>query len=187
MKKSAVYTKTGDKGTTSLVGGTRVAKTHVRLDAYGTIDELNANLGLLLTYLDEERDRKLILQIQNKLFSIGSYLATDQSSTTLNCASIIIPEDVLILENAMDEMDEVLPPLNAFILPGGARGAAVCHICRTVCRRAERRILVLSDIFEIDNNVLCYVNRLSDYLFVLSRKINSLENNDEIFWNKSCK
>lgn len=186
MKKSAVYTKTGDKGTTSLVGGTRVAKTHVRLDAYGTIDELNANLGLLLTYLDEERDRELILQIQNKLFSVGSYLATDQSSVTLNCASIIVSEDVFILENAMDAMDEVLPPLNAFILPGGARGAAVCHICRTICRRAERRILALSDTFEIDNNVLCYVNRLSDYLFVLSRKINSLENNDEIFWNKSC-
>lgn len=187
MKKSGVYTKTGDKGTTSLVGGTRVAKTHIRLNAYGTVDELNAHLGLLLTYLNEEHDRELLLQVQNKLFSVGSYLATDQSTTTLNCASIISVDDVTVLENAIDTMDELLPPLRAFVIPGGARGAAVCHICRTVCRRAERCVLSLKDTCVIDENVLAYINRLSDYLFVLSRKINLCENCDEIFWNKSCK
>ncbi len=187
MKKSGIYTKTGDKGTTSLVGGTRVAKTHARLNAYGTIDELNANLGFLLTYLNDENDRNLVLQIQNKLFSVGSYLATDQTTTKLNCASIVSGEDVGVLENAIDTMDELVPPLQAFIIPGGARGAAVCHICRTVCRRAERAILNLTDSFEIDATVLSYMNRLSDYLFVLSRKINLYENCDEIFWNKACK
>lgn len=187
MKKSGIYTRTGDKGTTSLVGGMRVAKTHARLNAYGTVDELNANLGLLLTYLNEETDRNLVLQIQNKLFSVGSYLATDQSTTKLSCASIVSEEDVTVLERAIDVMDELVPPLQAFVLPGGARGAAVCHVCRTVCRRAERIILALGDTVEIDEVVLSYMNRLSDYLFVLARKINLCENCDEIFWNKSCK
>lgn len=186
MKKSAVYTKTGDKGTTSLVGGSRVPKTHIRLNAYGTIDELNAHLGLLLTYLTEESDRILIRRVQNKLFSVGSYLATDQATTTLNCASMVSGDHVKELENAIDRMDEMLPPLHAFILPGGSRGAAVCHICRTVCRRAERRMLDLTDTCVIDENVLAYVNRLSDFLFVLSRKINVCEKSDEIFWDKSC-
>lgn len=187
MKKSGIYTRTGDKGTTSLVGGMRVAKTHARLNAYGTVDELNANLGLLLTYLNEETDRNLVLQIQNKLFSVGSYLATDQSTTKLSCASIVSEEDVTVLERAIDVMDELVPPLQAFVLPGGARGAAVCHVCRTVCRRAERIILALGDTVEINEVVLSYMNRLSDYLFVLARKINLCENCDEIFWNKSCK
>lgn len=186
MKKSMIYTKTGDKGTTSLVGGKRVPKTHARLEAYGTIDELNAHLGLLLTYLNDEKDRNLMLRIQNKLFSVGSYLATDQEATALRAASVVLAEDAGELENAMDCMEELLRPLCSFVLPGGARGAAVCHICRTVCRRAERRILALANEFEIDPNVTRYVNRLSDYLFVLSRKINVLENSEEIFWNKDC-
>lgn len=186
MKRSMIYTKTGDKGTTSLVGGTRVPKTHERLEAYGTVDELNAHLGLLLTYLNEEADRKLVLSIQNKLFSVGSYLATDQESTSLRAASVVLPKDAEELENSMDSMEDLLQPLNSFILPGGARGAAVCHICRTICRRAERRILTLAADFQIDVNVTTYMNRLSDYLFVLSRKINLYENSDEIFWNKDC-
>lgn len=181
-----IYTKTGDKGTTSLVGGRRVPKTHARLEAYGTVDELNAHLGLLHTYLTGEDDRKLVQKIQNKLFSVGSYLATDQETTALRAASVVLPADAEELENAMDRMEDGLPPLSAFVIPGGARGAAVCHICRTVCRRAERRILSLATEFEIDPNVTKYVNRLSDYLFVLSRRINFLENNDEIFWNKDC-
>ena len=187
MKKSLVYTKTGDKGTTSLVGGTRVPKTHIRLEAYGTIDELNSHLGWLYTYLIDENDRDFILGVQHKLFSIGSHLATDQEKTQLKCASIITQEDVLRIEQEIDKLDEQLPELRAFIIPGGARGATICHVCRTFCRRAERRILVLSETCTISPELLAYVNRLSDYLFVLSRKINFDEQNNEIFWDNSCK
>lgn len=187
MKKSLVYTKTGDKGTTSLVGGTRVSKTHVRLEAYGTVDELNAQIGLLLTYLTDVNDKDVVLKVQNKLFVIGSHLATDQEKTQLRQASIITPEDVEGLEQQIDTLDEALPPLKAFVLPGGSRGAAVCHVCRTVCRRAERRILALSEEYKISAEVLSYMNRLSDYLFVLSRKINVIQETNEIFWDNTCK
>lgn len=187
MKKSLIYTKTGDKGTTSLVGGTRVSKTHIRLEAYGTVDELNSNLGLLITYLSDERDRNFVQQVQDKLFAVGSHLATDQEKTKLYEVSIITPELVEVMEHEIDRLDATLPPLSAFVLPGGSRGAAVCHICRTVCRRAERRILALAEQVEISTELLAYVNRLSDYLFVLSRKINQDEKKGEIFWNNSCK
>lgn len=182
-----IYTKTGDKGTTSLVGGTRVSKTHIRLEAYGTVDELNSNLGLLITYLFDERDRNFLQQVQDKLFAIGSHLATDREKTKLYEVSVITPELVEAIEREIDYMDTVLFPLTSFILPGGSRGASVCHICRTVCRRAERRILALAEQVEISPELLAYVNRLSDYLFVLSRKINMDEKKDEIFWNNSCK
>lgn len=187
MKKSMIYTKTGDKGTTSLVGGTRVPKTHIRLEAYGTVDELNSYLGLLQTYLTDEEDKQIIFRIQNKLFSVGSYLATDQTQTKLRMESRIEDEDIRMLEQAIDVIDNELPPLNAFILPGGDRGAVVGHICRTVCRRAERRILALAEECDIDARVTAFVNRLSDYLFILTRKLNHLTKTDEIFWDKSCK
>lgn len=187
MKKSLIYTKTGDKGTTSLVGGTRVSKTHIRLEAYGTVDELNSNLGLLITYLPDERDRNFVQQVQDKLFAVGSHLATDREKTKLNEVSVITSELVETMEHEIDRLDVILPPLSAFVLPGGSRGAAVCHICRTVCRRAERRILALAEQVEISAELLAYVNRLSDYLFVLARKINHDEKKDEIFWNNSCK
>lgn len=187
MKKSIVYTRTGDRGTTSLVGGTRVPKTHIRLEAYGTVDELNAHLGWLHTYLPDETDRNFILRTQHKLFAIGSHLATDQEKTQLKSASVITPEDVESLELEIDRLDEQLPELCAFVIPGGSRGAAVCHVCRTICRRAERRILTLSETCTISPEVLAFVNRLSDYLFVLSRKINFDERSNEIFWNNSCK
>lgn len=187
MKKSMIYTKTGDKGTTSLVGGTRVPKTHIRLEAYGTVDELNSHLGLLQTYLTDEADKRIIFRVQNKLFSVGSYLATDQTQTELRMESRINDEDIQLLEHAIDTIDNELPPLTAFILPGGNRGAAVSHICRTVCRRAERRILALAEECEIDAHVTAFVNRLSDYLFILARKLNHLTETDEIFWDKSCK
>lgn len=170
MKKSLVYTKTGDLGTTGLIGGTRVPKTHIRLEAYGTIDELNSNIGLLITYLNDERDRTFLQKVQNKLFAVGSHLATDQEKVQLNKVSIIIPDDVEQIEHEIDAADEILPPLHSFVLPGGATGAAVAHICRTVCRRAERRILALSETCTISSDLLAYVNRLSDYFFVLSRK-----------------
>lgn len=187
MKKSLVYTKTGDRGTTGLIGGTRVPKTHIRLEAYGTVDELNSNIGLLITYLNDERDRTFLQRVQNKLFSIGSHLATDQEKVELNEVSVIVPADVEQIEHEIDAADEILPPLHSFVLPGGAAGAAVAHICRTVCRRAERRILTLSETCTISSDLLVYVNRLSDYLFVLSRKINFNEEKEEIFWNNSCK
>lgn len=186
MKKSLVYTKTGDKGTTSLVGGTRVAKTHIRLEAYGTVDELNAHLGLLVIYLSGE-DKEMVLNIQNRLFMIGSNLATDQDNTELNVASIITPAHITELEQRIDLMDEALPALHNFIIPGGCRGASVCHICRTICRRAERRILALSEAYKVSPEVLIYINRLSDFLFVLSRQINVYEKTNEIFWNNACK
>ena len=187
MKKSMIYKKTGDKGTTSLVGGVRVPKTHIRLEAYGTVDELNSYLGLLQTYLTEEADKRLVAHVQNKLFSVGSYLATDQSQTELRMESRINDKDITLLEQAIDEIDNALTPLHAFILPGGARGAAVCHICRTVCRRAERRILALAGECEIEARVTAFVNRLSDYLFILARKLNYLAKKEEILWDKSCK
>lgn len=185
MKKSFIYTRTGDKGTTALVGGRRVSKTHVRLEAYGTVDELNSQLGLLHTYLVEE-DRKVILWIQNKLFSVGSYLATDQENTTLRMESRIGSEDIERLEHLIDEIDGQLPPLKAFVIPGGARASAVCQVCRTVCRRAERRILSMSETCLVEELVIAFMNRLSDYLFVLSRKLNILADVDEIYWDKSC-
>ena len=185
-KKSLIYTRTGDKGKTSLVGGARVKKTHVRLEAYGTVDELNSQLGLLYTYLTEEGDKKLILWVQHKLFSVGSYLATDQSNTALRIESQIVDEDIHRLENAIDEADASLPPLKAFVIPGGSRGSAVCQVCRTVCRRAERRILTMAEEHEVTENVSAFVNRLSDYLFVLARKMNLLAETDEIYWDKSC-
>ncbi|WP_296122792.1 cob(I)yrinic acid a,c-diamide adenosyltransferase [uncultured Bacteroides sp.] len=182
-----IYTKTGDKGITSLVGGTRVPKTHIRLEAYGTVDELNSNLGFLGTYLLDEKDKSFLQQVQDKLFAVGSHLATDREKTELKAASVISPEHVEMMEREIDRLDSLLPPLSAFILPGGSRGAAVCHICRTVCRRAERRILALAEQVEISSELLAYVNRLSDYLFVLSRKMNQDDKKDEIFWNNSCK
>lgn len=190
MKKSTLYTKTGDKGTTSLVGGKRVSKTHARLEAYGTVDELNAYLGYLLSLITEESDSfKLLRFVQHKLFSIGSYLATDQSCTKLNEASIIRPEHIEIIERSIDELESSLPPLNRFLLPGGNRQAAVCHICRTICRRAERRIFTVEEQehIEIDESIKSFINRLSDFLFILSRKLNHLTQCEEIYWDKNCK
>lgn len=172
---------------TSLVGGTRVAKTDVRLEAYGTVDELNAHLGLLVAYLSDGDDKTFLRQVQDTLFAVGSHLATDRRKTELKAASIITPGQVEAVERAIDSIDRLLPPLTAFVLPGGSLAAAQCHVCRTVCRRAERRILALADEVEIAPKLLAYVNRLSDYLFVLSRKINLDADKDEIFWNNSCK
>ena len=151
------------------------------------MDELNANLGVLVTYLPDEADQVLVRHIQDRLFAVGSNLATDLEKTELKCASVIHPEEIERIEREIDRLDNLLPPLHAFILPGGSRGASVCHVCRTVCRRAERRILALAEQCEVAPELLAYVNRLSDYLFVLSRKINLDEKKDEIFWDNSCK
>jgi cob(I)alamin adenosyltransferase len=187
MKKSRIYTKTGDTGMTSLVGGVRVSKLHPRLEAYGTIDELNSEIGLLITYVDDAQEVELLTEVQRKLFTVGSYLATDQTQRELREQSKMHPEDVQQLEAAIDRVDAELPPLRLFVLPGGTRAASVCHVCRTVCRRAERRIIALAEECEVEPNITVYVNRLSDYLFVLARKLNIQAGQDEIIWKKSCK
>ena len=186
MKKSNIYTRTGDKGTTALVGGIRVPKTHIRLETYGTVDELCSQVGVLQTYLTEEADRQFITFVQHKLFCVGSYLATDQTQTKLRVESQIYEPDITRLEQAIDEIDSQLPPMKGFILPGGSRGAAVCHVCRTVCRRAERCIFRLDEVVPVDPLVTTFMNRLSDYLFILARKINKLTEIDEIYWDKNC-
>lgn len=190
MGKSKIYTRTGDRGQTSLVGGTRVSKTHARLEAYGTIDELNAQLGYLSALLPADSgERECLLFVQHQLFVVGAYLATDAQQVSLPAESRISDGAIARLEAAIDTLDEGLPPLKAFILPGGTPAAGVCHICRTVCRRAERRILWLeeSEGREVDAPVKQFVNRLSDYLFVLSRKLNNLSKNEEIIWDKNCR
>ena len=155
-----VYTKTGDAGTTSLVGGKRVPKDCARLESYGTIDELNAQVGLLLTYVSEPVDRETLIGIQNNLFVIGAQLATEAPQVP---SVIITLDDVTKLEQSIDAASEGLPKWRGFTLPGGCRSAALAHVCRTICRRAERRILALNSSEEVAPELLAYVNRLSDY------------------------
>ena len=178
-----VYTKTGDRGKTSLIGGTRVAKNDVRLEAYGTIDELNSYIGLLRSYILEKEIIDIIIDVQNQLFNIGSYLAVDTSVSDMR--SDIRFEEVIIesLEKEMDKMELSLPSLTGFILPGGHKATSFCHIARAVCRRAERRVIDISDVYEIDNWIVRYLNRLSDFLFVLSRYLSNYYNIDEIQWD----
>ncbi len=183
-KKSPLYTRTGDHGSTSLVGGTRVPKTHTRIEAYGTVDELSSTLGLLATYVEETREHAFLQRVQNTLFVIGAYLATAASPSSGGATSVLPPEEVERMEEEIDHVDSQLPPLHAFVLPGGGRAAAVCHVCRTVCRRAERRILALDAESPLAPEVTAYVNRLSDYLFALARKLNLMDKKDEIFWQK---
>ncbi len=190
MKKSKIYTGTGDAGTTSLIGGVRVDKTDERLEAYGTIDELNSFLGMLISLIEDDKESiELLLFVQHKLFSVGAYLATDQKKSSRLSALSLVDEDVSRLEEAIDRLDSSLPPLKAFVLPGGSYPASVCHVCRTVCRRAERRILVLEqhEICVIEPAYKRFINRLSDYLFILSRKLNHLTHTEEIYWINSCK
>jgi cob(I)alamin adenosyltransferase len=186
MKKSKIYTRTGDKGMTSLVGGQRVEKTNVRLEAYGTVDELNAHLGLLDAHLATEKEKRYLHLIQNQLFVLGAYLATDFSKELSFNVQKITPKMIEFLEKAIDEMNLEVPEVRAFILPKGTVAAATCHVCRTVCRKAERRMLALHEINPLETEALSYINRLSDFLFILSRKINFLAHNDDFFWDKTC-
>lgn len=184
MKKSLVYTKTGDKGMTSLVGGKRVAKAHVRLEAYGTTDELNSFVGFLIEVISDKHDLEMLSYIQHKLFTVGSYLATETEAIPPKAASIITDKDIALIEGEMDKIDSELPPLRQFVLPGGSESAARAHICRTVCRRAERCIYRVKEEFPVDEQILMFVNRLSDYFFLLARK-ESNKKGKEIFWNQS--
>lgn len=185
MKKSLVYTKTGDKGTTALVGGTRVPKSHVRLDAYGTIDELNSFVGLLICQITDPDVLKVLSFIQQKLFTVGSYLATETEAISPKAASIITDENIKLLESEMDRMDGELPPIRQFILPGGSESSCRAHICRTVARRAERCIYRVKNEYPVEDNIIIFVNRLSDYFFILART-EGVKQGKEIFWDTSC-
>lgn len=187
MKKSVIYTCTGDSGTTSLVGGQRVDKNCVRIEAYGSVDELNSQLGLLASQADiEQSHRGLLNVIQNKLFNLGAYLATDNGDDDTVQLRGLDATDIEVLENAIDEMDAMLPPLRNFVLPGGCLSAAQAHVCRTACRMSERRIISLAQQSPVDPVVLKYINRLSDLMFVFARLCNINNHIDEIFWNKDC-
>ena len=187
MKKSIVYTRTGDSGTTSLVGGQRVPKNQIRIEAYGTIDELNSHIGIIAAYPTHDHRLSRMLQfIQHRLFNIGAYLASDPQGATYTAPPGVDHDDVARLENMIDTLDAELPPINRFILPGGSVEAAQCHVARTVCRRAERRITDLADTTPIDSNVMRFINRLSDFLFILARFNNVNRRIPEIFWDKDC-
>jgi len=183
-----VYTKTGDKGTTALFGGTRVPKHHIRIDSYGTVDELNSHIGLIRDQEIDVRSKEILIHIQDRLFTLGAILATDPEKATLKNGKerLNIPkvdeEDIELLEKEMDKMNDNLPPMTHFVLPGGHTTVSYCHIARCVCRRAERLASALYDIEPFDIRALKYLNRLSDYLFVLARKLSYDLQADEIKW-----
>jgi len=187
MKITRVYTKTGDKGETSIVGGIRVKKSCERLEAYGTVDELSSQLGLLASLLPDGEDKSLIIRIQTNLFNVCTNLATDQSQTPLYDSAKLADGEIELLEQEVDRIMKLLPESQGFILPGGCQAAAQAHVCRTVCRRAERRIVALSEVAQISPETLQYVNRLSDYLFVLAKKINFNAGVSEIVWQNVCR
>ena len=185
MKITRVYTKTGDDGITSLVGGLRVRKTHPRIEAYGTVDELSAHLGMLASWMKDGPDKDIIVRTQRNILTVCSYFATDENETKLTTYYKMAAEETAFLEEQIDEINASIPPQTAFILPGGSHEAALAHVCRTVCRRAERRIFSLDELSPLDPEVTHYINRLSDYLFVLARKLNFIDGVREKIWKKS--
>ena len=187
MKITKVYTRTGDKGTTSLVGGVRIKKSSARLEAYGTVDELSAHLGLLAAMLSEGPEHDNIIRIQNNLFNVCTHLATDQSQTPLYPSAHLAEGETEFLEQEVDRMMQLLPERQGFVLPGGTQAAAQAHVARTVCRRAERRIAALAEEAEVGDDIQQYINRLSDYLFVLAKIINFNSGQTEIIWQNACK
>jgi cob(I)alamin adenosyltransferase len=178
-----IYTKTGDKGTTSLIGGTKVPKSHLRIEAYGTVDELNSYIGLCRDLLQDEQGRQLLQEVQDRLFTIGAALACDPVKEPKMRIPDLKESDITLLETEMDRMDGFIPPMKHFILPGGHPTLSQLHIARCVCRRAERCCVRLElESLEVDELILKYLNRLSDYLFVLSRYTGFLLNAAEIPW-----
>jgi len=169
MKKIKVYTKTGDSGYTSLIGGTRVAKNHPRIETYGTIDELNVYTGSIRDYDIENSLKELILEIQKKLMNISAVLASDTQKTKTG-KLVITQKDIDWLENKIDEIEEELPPLKSLVIPGGHQAVSACHKARVICRRAERQVINLSYLFPVDREIIIFLNRLSDFFFVLGRK-----------------
>ena len=185
MKKSKLYTRTGDTGQTSLIGGARADKDSARLEAYGTLDELNAHIGLLHSLATDPRVSAALLWLQHRLFDIGAYLACPPDST-YQIPVGVTPADITRLETDIDTLDATLPPLNNFVLPSGTPDAAHAHIARTIARRAERRIITLARTATIHPDLLRFINRLSDYLFALARFNNISAHVNEIFWHKDC-
>lgn len=176
-----IYTKTGDRGETSLIGGTRIPKDHDRIESYGTIDELTAYIGLLRDVATSEKQQNELIEIQDRLMTCASIVATDCDNCEVKLPELI-PDDIRFLEQAIDAMERDLPPLRAFVLPGGHTTVSFCHIARNICRRAERVTLKVKDEFSNSKEVLQYLNRLSDYLFVLSRALTMQLKAKEIEW-----
>jgi cob(I)alamin adenosyltransferase len=183
-----VYTKTGDTGTTALFGGTRVPKHHIRIESYGTVDELNSHIGLIRDQDVNPIYKNVLVEVQDRLFTVGAILATPPEKETLKSGEKrlqnlgIIETDIEFLENQIDTMEESLPPMTHFVLPGGHTTVSYCHIARCVCRRAERLAVHLNDIEPTNEMVIKYLNRLSDYLFVLARKLSYDLKADEVQW-----
>lgn len=183
-----IYTKTGDNGTTALFGGTRVPKHHIRIESYGTVDELNSYIGLIRDQEIDPRSQEILVHIQNKLFTVGAILATDPEKAILKSGKErlniqkIDTEEIELLEKEMDFMNDNLPPMTHFVLPGGHTTVSYCHIARCVCRRAERLATQLHELEPTDEHVLKYLNRLSDYLFVLARKLSKDLQAKEVKW-----
>lgn len=183
-----IYTKTGDTGTTALFGGTRVPKDHIRIESYGTVDELNSHIGLIRDQEIETHHKEILIEIQDRLFTIGAILATPPEKEVKKNGELrlkklgIIDSDIELLEKEMDAMEEALPQMTHFILPGGHSSVSYCHIARCVCRRAERLAVHLDHNEPVAENAIKYLNRLSDYLFVLARKLSSELKADEVKW-----
>jgi cob(I)alamin adenosyltransferase len=182
MGKSRIYTRTGDEGYTSLAGGKRVLKTDPRIEAYGTVDELNSFIACLIDEIPDEEMKKFLLRIQYNLFTLGGYLATENEGGTCRIA----PQEIVGLETAMDQIDAGLPQLKYFILPGGCKSNSLAHVCRTVCRRAERLIHKVNESEKIDPVALKYMNRISDFFFLLARQQSQQNQVKEIIWENSC-
>jgi cob(I)alamin adenosyltransferase len=178
-----IYTKTGDAGKTSLIGGTKVPKSHIRIQAYGTIDELNAFTGMLNDQISDAHSHEILLEVQDRLFTIGSSLACDHDKEIVMKIPDLKESDIFLLENEIDQMNTNLPEMKSFILPGGHVSVSSAHICRTICRRAERLIVELDEREHLDQPLIIkYLNRLSDYFFVLARYIGHLLGAEEIKW-----
>lgn len=176
-----IYTKTGDKGQTSLIGGTRLPKHHIRIEAYGTVDELNSHMGLLRDVTEDKNTFDLLIHIQDRLFTIGSHLAADPEKNKMQLPALF-EDDIVALEKAIDAIDAVVPEMKSFVLPGGHIHVSYCHIARCVCRRAERAVLRLAENEKVDEIYSKYLNRLSDYLFMLSRWYTLQLKAEEIPW-----
>jgi cob(I)alamin adenosyltransferase len=175
-----IYTRTGDDGSTGLFGGARLPKHHIRIEAYGTVDELNSVIGWLMSFVHDEATSEYLQMIQSRLFTVGSNLASDPEKEMIT--PDLVDEDIKSIEESIDVMQGVLPVLKHFILPGGSSSVSAAHLARTVCRRAERRCVALAFESEVDPKIILYLNRLSDYFFVLARWLGHSEGVEEIKW-----
>ena len=187
MKITRVYTRTGDEGMTSLVGGVRLSKADVRIEAYGTVDELNSHIGLLSSYVTDESIDSVLTRIQSDLFIVGTHLATDQSQTPLYPSAILPEDEVGFLENEIDAILSELPEKLGFVLPGGSISASQAHVCRTVSRRAERCVIRLANEATVGKEILQFFFFFFDFFFGLAKKLNNIGGKSDKLWQKPCK